>query len=80
MRNDPYFHVDYAHKINSGSTHNIKILKTCLIVINHRLCATRSVDELQWDSFLKFYVMGATENDFCDIAHVKVEVIAHQKI
>ena len=31
-------------------------------------------------SFLKFYVMGATEIDFVGIAHVKVGVIAHQKI
>ena len=31
-------------------------------------------------SFLKFYVMGATEIDFGGIAHVKVGVIAHQKI
>ena len=31
-------------------------------------------------SFLKFYVMGSTEFDFGDIAHVKVGVIAHQKI
>ncbi len=30
--------------------------------------------------FLKFYVMGATGIDFGDIAHVKVGVIAHQKI
>ena len=29
--------------------------------------------------FLKFYVMGATGIDFRGIAHVKVEVIAHQK-
>ena len=25
MRNDPYFHVGYAPKINFGSTHNIKV-------------------------------------------------------
>ena len=31
-------------------------------------------------SFLKFYVMGATEIDFVGIAHVKVGVIAHQEI
>ena len=31
-------------------------------------------------SFLKFYVMGATGIDFGGIAHVKVGVIAHQKI
>ena len=30
--------------------------------------------------FLKFYVMGATGIDFGGIAHVKVGVIAHQKI
>ena len=29
---------------------------------------------------LKFYVMGATEIDFPGIAHVKVGVIAHQKM
>ena len=27
MHNDPYFHVGYAPKINSGSTHNIKFQK-----------------------------------------------------
>ena len=27
MRNDPYFHVGYVPKINSGSTHNIKFQK-----------------------------------------------------
>ena len=31
-------------------------------------------------SFLKIYVMGATEIDFVGIAHVKVGLIAHQKI
>ena len=31
-------------------------------------------------SFLKFYVMGANEIDLGGIAHVKVGVIAHQKI
>ena len=30
--------------------------------------------------FLKFYVMGATGFDFQGIAHMKVGVIAHQKI
>ena len=44
------------------------------------MCATRSVDQLQWDSFLKFYVMGATEIDFPGLAHMKVGVIAHQKM
>ena len=76
MRNDPYTHVGDAHKINSGSTHNSFIF----INYDHRLCATRSVDELQWESFLKCYVMGATGVDFGGIAHVKVGVIAHQKI
>ena len=28
MRNDPYFHMGYARKINFGSTHNIKFQKT----------------------------------------------------
>ena len=30
--------------------------------------------------FLKFYVMGATGIDFGGIAHVKVGIIAHQKM
>ena len=30
--------------------------------------------------FLKFYVMGSTGFDFGGIAHVKVWVIAHQKM
>ena len=77
MHNDPYFHVGYAPKINSGNTHNIKFQKTCLIVINlnHRLCATRSVDELQWESFLKFYVMDSPGIDLFGISHVKVGFI-----
>ena len=29
--------------------------------------------------FFEIYVMGATGIDFCGIAHMKVEVIAHQK-
>ena len=35
MRNDLYFHVGYAAKINSGSTHNIKFQKTKFSQKNH---------------------------------------------
>ena len=34
----------------------------------------------QWNSFLKFYVMGRTEIDLFGIAHVKVEFIPVLKI
>ena len=83
MRNDPYFHVGYAPKINSGSTHNIKFQKkfSHCSSTTERVAHNRWLRFITWDTgFLKFYVMGATGIDFVDIVHVKVGVIAHQKI
>ena len=85
MRNEPYFHVGYTHKINFSSTHNINIKHNKKCVYTKRLPKNDSGKKIRsnflWKfSFLKFYVMGATEIDFGGIAHVKVWVIAHQKI
>ena len=54
-------------------------------IIDCVMCMTRSEDfisinEIVWNSFLKFYVMGRTKIDLFCIAHVKVEFIPVLKI
>ena len=74
----------YAKSINFGPSHNIKFQKT----IKRYKILGKIIDCVwpaprilyQWNSFLKFYVMGRTKIDLFGIAHVKVEFIPVLKI
>ena len=76
MRNEPYFHVGYTHKINFSSTHNIT-KNVCIQKGFQKMTQEKKLEVIFYGNlaFWNFYVMGATE-----IAYVKVVVNALQKM
>ena len=80
----------YDKKISPYKFHFFqkKIVQFSKISIGQKTCVHKWISKkmtleknfLRKFDFLKFYVIGSTEFDFGDKAHMKVGVIAHQKI